>query len=133
MMRLLVVEPGYCPYQAGFDSAADAMQQVIEGPSQILTPFGTPRIGLICSSAQSHLKYNREITEDLPPVRGRFLICGLNGGRIVGLSREQAERYSRQLFLPQTEHWTGDLPAAKVRPEDERYGRKLNFWERIAR
>ena len=46
MMRLLVVEPGYCPYQAGFDSAADAMQQVIEGPSQILTPFGTPRIGV---------------------------------------------------------------------------------------
>ena len=92
MMRLLVVEPGYCPYQAGFESAADAMQQVIEGPSQILTPFGTPRIGLICSSAQSYLKYNREITEDLPPVRGRFLICGLHGGRIVGLSREQAER-----------------------------------------
>ena len=120
MMRLLVVEPGYCPYQAGFDSAADAIQQVIEGPSQVLTPFGTPRIGLICSSAQNSLKYNREITEDFSPVRGRFLICGLNSGRIVGLSREQAERYSRQLFLPQTEHWTGDLPVAKVRPEDER-------------
>ena len=59
MTRLLVVEPSYCPYQAGFSSAATAVSEVIEGESQILKPFGTPRIGLICSKAQSRLKYNR--------------------------------------------------------------------------
>lgn len=47
MTRLLVVEPGYCPYQAGFPSAIAAASEVIEGESQILKPFGTPRIGLI--------------------------------------------------------------------------------------
>lgn len=47
MTRLLVVEPSYCPYQAGFSSAATAVSEVIEGESQILKPFGTPRIGLI--------------------------------------------------------------------------------------
>jgi len=47
MTRLLVVEPGYCPYQAAFTSAAAAVSEVIDGESQILKPFGTPRIGLI--------------------------------------------------------------------------------------
>ena len=36
MTRVLVVEPGYCPYQAGFASSAEAAEQVIEGDHQIL-------------------------------------------------------------------------------------------------
>ena len=28
---------------------------------------------------------------------------------------------------------SGELPAAKVRPQDERYGNKLSFWERLER
>ena len=121
MTRLLVVEPSYCPYQAGFSSAATAVSEVIEGESQILKPFGTPRIGLICSKAQSRLKYNRQVNDEGITVRGRFLICGLNGDKVVGLSKDQADRYS------------GELPAAKVRPQDERYGNKLSFWERLER
>ena len=59
MTRLLVVEPGYCPYQAAFTSAAAAVSEVIDGESQILKPFGTPRIGLICSKTQSRLANQR--------------------------------------------------------------------------
>ena len=101
MTRLLVVEPGYCPYQAGFSSAATAVSEVIEGESQILKPFGTPRIGLICSKAQSRLKYNRQVNDEGITVRGRFLICGLNGDKVVGLSKDQADRYSRLNCPPQ--------------------------------
>ena len=134
MTRFLVVEPGYCPYQAGFSNAAAAVSEVIDGESQILKPFGTPRIGLICSKAQSRLKYNRQINDEGVTVRGRFLICGMYDDKIIGLSKEQAERYSRLLFLPQVESMQGDeLPAAKVRPQDERYGNKLSFWERLER
>ena len=103
MTRLLVVEPGYCPYQAGFPSAIAAASEVIEGESQILKPFGTPRIGLICSKAQSRLKYNRQVNDEGVTVRGRFLVCGLNGDKVIGLSKDQADRYSRLLFLPQVE------------------------------
>ena len=87
MTRLLVVEPGYCPYQAGFSGAAAAVSEVIEGESQILKPFGTPRIGLICSKAQSRLKYNRQINDEGVTVRGRFLICGLHDDKVTGLSK----------------------------------------------
>ena len=64
MTRLLVVEPSYCPYQAGFSSAMAAASEVVEGESQILKPFGTPRIGLICSKSQSQLKYNRQVNDE---------------------------------------------------------------------
>lgn len=134
MTRLLVVEPGYCPYQAGFSNPAAAIEEVIDGDSQVINPFGTSKIGLICSKEQSLLKYNRQIGDDGLTVRGRFLICGLNGDRIIGLSKEQADRYSRLLFLPQVEDMhDGEFPAAKFRPQDERYGSKLSFWERLSR
>lgn len=82
----------------------------------------------------SRLKYNRQVNDEGITVRGRFLICGLNGDKVVGLSKDQADRYSRLLFLPQVEDMaSGELPAAKVRPQDERYGNKLSFWERLER
>ena len=118
MTRLLVVEPSYCPYQAGFSSAATAVSEVIEGESQILKPFGTPRIGLICSKSQSQLKYNRQVNDEGITVRGRFLICGLNGDKVVGLSKDQADRYSRLLFLPQVE----DTPC-RAKPRNWRCSR----------
>lgn len=115
MTRLLVVEPGYCPYQAGFPSAIAAASEVIEGESQILKPFGTPRIGLICSKAQSRLKYNRQVNDEGVTVRGRFLVCGLNGDKVIGLSKDQADRYSRLLFLPQVEDMADEYLSGNVR------------------
>ena len=38
-------EPGYCPYQAAFDSPQAAISEVIEGDSLLLKPFGTSKIG----------------------------------------------------------------------------------------
>ena len=120
MTRLLVVEPSYCPYQAGFSSAATAVSEVIEGESQILKPFGTPRIGLICSKAQSRLKYNRQVNDEGITVRGRFLICGLNGDKVVGLSKDQADRYSRLLFYRKSKIWQA------VNCPPQRYARRMN-------
>ena len=103
MTRLLVVEPGYCPYQAGFPSAMAAASEVVEGESQILKPFrdSTHRADM-ASKSQSQLKYNRQVNDEGVTVRGRFLVCGLNGDKVIGLSKDQADRYSRLLFLPQS-------------------------------
>lgn len=102
MTRVLVVEPGYCPYQAAFDSPQAAISEVIEGDSLLLKPFGTSKIGVVCSKNQSLLKYNRQL-EDGSTIRGRFLVCGLSESKMLGLSKEQAERYNRLLFFPQVE------------------------------
>ena len=47
MTRVLVVEPGYCPYQAAFDIPQAAITEVIEGDSLLLKPFGTSKIGVM--------------------------------------------------------------------------------------
>ena len=100
MTRVLIIEPGYCPYQAAFDSPQAAISEVEDG----------------CT------------------IRGRFLVCGLSESKMLGLSKEQAERYNRLLFFPQVEDMlSGDLPVAKVRPLDERFGSKISFWERLSR
>ena len=49
MTRVLIIEPGYCPYQAAFDSPQAAISEVIEGDSLLLKPFGTSKIGVVCS------------------------------------------------------------------------------------
>ena len=131
MVRLLVVEPGYCPYIANFDNVQSAAQEVVCGESEVILPFGTPKIGLICSKDQSGLRYNRCINEDDIHVYGRFLICGMDGDKMAGLTKEQAERYSRLYFQPQNPcQDVDDFPVAKVRPKDERYGQQPRFWER---
>ena len=131
MVRLLVVEPGYCPYIANFDNVHSAAQEVVCGESEVILPFDTPKIGLICSKDQSGLRYNRCINEDDIHVYGRFLICGMNGDKMTGLTKEQAERYSRLYFQPQNPcQDADDFLIAKVRPKDERYGQKPRFWER---
>ena len=81
MTRVLVVEPGYCPYQAAFDSPQAAISEVIEGDSLLLKPFGTSKIGVVCSKNQSRLKYNRQL-EDGSTIRGRFLVFGLSESKI---------------------------------------------------
>ena len=122
MTRLLVVEPSYCPYQAGFSSAATAVSEVIEGESQILKPFGTPRIGLICSKAQSRLKYNRQVNDEGITVRGRFLICGLNGDKVVGFFFKQKTAYEIAVyfFYRKSKIWQA------VNCPPQRYARRMN-------
>ena len=105
MTRLLVVEPGYCPYQAGFPSAMAAASEVVEGESQILKPFGTPRIGLICSKSQSQLKYNRQVNDEGVTVRGRFLVCGLNGDKVIGYPRIRQTDTADYFFSRKSRIW----------------------------
>ena len=76
MVRLLIIEPGYCPYIANFDNIESAVREVIPGTSQLTLPFDTAKIGMLCSENQSGLKFNRQINEDFS-VYGRCIICGV--------------------------------------------------------
>lgn len=122
------------PFQVRDDDEMDKMVDSVKEYGVMTPAIVRPRKDGGCSKAQSRLKYNRQVNDEGITVRGRFLICGLNGDKVVGLSKDQADRYSRLLFLPQVEDMaSGELPAAKVRPQDERYGNKLSFWERLER
>ena len=99
MTRVLVVEPGYCPYQAAFDSPQAAISEVIEGDSLLLKPFGTSKIGVVCSKNQSRLKYNRQL-EDGCTIRGRFLVCGLSESKMLGAFQRTGRALQSASVLP---------------------------------
>ena len=47
---------GLLPLSGSFDSPQAAISEVIEGDSLLLKPFGTSKIGVVCSKNQSRLK-----------------------------------------------------------------------------
>ena len=80
--------------------------------------------------------YNRTLGS-IGLVQGRFIVCGSRRGRFVGLTREQAQRYSRRLHFPEKfEERDGRLYSLpcdpKIKPKDERLGNsgRFPFFER---
>ena len=62
-MRVLVLEPGYCPYIAFFDSSEEAVSKIIQGERNVSLPFGNDVIALVTSTEQDTLPFNRTIDE----------------------------------------------------------------------
>lgn len=60
-MRVLVLEPGYCPYIAFFDSAEEAVKKIIRGEKNMELPFGNEVIALVSSAQQDSLPFNHSI------------------------------------------------------------------------
>ena len=80
--------------------------------------------------------YNRTLGS-IGLVQGRFIVCGSRRGRFVGLTREQAQRYSRRLHFPEKfEERDGRLYSMpcdpKIKPKDEQLGNpgRFSFFER---
>ncbi|WP_298731783.1 hypothetical protein [uncultured Subdoligranulum sp.] len=133
-MRVLVLEPGYCPYVAFFRSAEEAVRMVVPGPARVSRPFGNEVIALVSSEQQDGLSFNRTIDET-SFVNGRALIFGWDGERLCELSRKQADRYYRRYLYPEklVDEDTGlrMIPQQpKVKPKDERFGHRPAIWER---
>lgn len=133
-MRVVVLEPGYCPYIAIFKSAEDAFR-IIKGNHNISLPFDNDVIALVDSCEQSDMPHNRCINESRS-VNGRALICGWNGSAVCGLTKDQADRYYRRYLYPEKveEGPVGMMiipsMTPRVKPIDERYGKKPNWLER---
>lgn len=133
-MRVLVFEPGYSPYTAFFADGAEAAAKVVKGESEVTLPFDNEVIALVCSKEQEQLPLNRSIN-DGSILKGRAFVCGWDGQRMRELSRKQAERYSRLYLYPEHFVETGDALMAvpqnpRVKPSDERLGRKSWLFER---
>lgn len=134
-MRCLVLEPGYCPYVAIFRNSEEAIRQVLKDTHKVELPFENDVIALVYKENQEGKAHNRTITENLT-VSGCALICGWNGDSVCGLTREQANRYNRRYLYPEKRENTPDgseiiyTDVPRVKPIDERYGKKPNWLER---
>lgn len=97
-ITVLVVEPWQLPYEARISNNYQAMQEIVGGPIEIVSPFDDSAILVCCEIGKLlGLPLNREIQGDI--IAGTFFICGIDPHRsdFISLSSIQIDRY-RQLF-----------------------------------
>ena len=94
-MKVLIVEPGYSPYEADLENTPAALTAVLESEQYTAAfPFDNTVIAAVYGG-DAEKPYNRTLGS-IGLVQGRFIVCGSRRGRFVGLTREQAQRYSRR-------------------------------------
>ena len=99
-MKVLIVEPGYSPYEADIENTLASLTAVLESEQYTAAfPFDNTVIAAVYGG-DAEKPYNRTLGS-IGLVQGRFIVCGSRRGRFVGLTREQAQRYSRRLHFPE--------------------------------
>lgn len=93
-MNVLVVEPGFLPYEKEIDGLPD-MQEIVGGNIQAIYPFKDD-VAVVCNEEGifQHLEYNRSIPErGYGGVFGTFFVCGLGEESFTSLTPEQMNTY----------------------------------------
>ena len=95
-MNILVVEPGYAPYEKEINGLHE-MQATAGGPIQALYPFDE-KVAVICNDEGliSGLPFNRSIEGGYDGVFGTFFVCGLGEETFCSLTQAQMETYKRK-------------------------------------
>ena len=94
-MNVLVVEPGFYPYEKEVNGLSE-MQKLVGGPIQAIYPF-QEAVALVCNEegVNLQLEFNRMIPErSYGGIFGTFFICGLGEDDFISLTPEQVKTYT---------------------------------------
>ena len=99
-MKILIVEPGKHPHEAGIPHTLEEMQRVVGGYIEASYPW-EDRVGLVCNEEGLYCdcEWNRYICEGVA-IKGTFFICGLGEEDFTDLSPEMMDKYKRLLWNP---------------------------------
>lgn len=92
-MNVLVVEPGYAPYEKEINGLRE-MQAIVGGRIQAIYPYKEPA-AIVCNDDGMliGLPFNRSIEGGYGGVCGTFFVCGLGQEDFCSLTPEQVQRY----------------------------------------
>lgn len=95
-MNVLVVEPGYLPYEKEINGLHE-MQAVVGGLIQAIYPYEEP-VALVCNDEGilQGLRFNRSVEGGYGGVFGTFFVCGLGEEDFCSLTPEQVSRYKEK-------------------------------------
>lgn len=96
-MKVLVVEPGFLPYEEEIDGLP-AMKEIVGGPIQAIYPF-QENVAVVCNAEGSNwrMEFNRSILErSYGGVFGPFFVCGLGEDSFTSLTPEQMKKYKNR-------------------------------------
>lgn len=96
-MNVLVVEPGFLPYEKEIDGLPD-MNKIVGGPIGAIYPF-KENVAVVynANSADLKMEFNRSIPErNYGGVFGTFFVCGLGEENFISLTLEQMRIYKER-------------------------------------
>ena len=94
-MKVLMVEPGFAPYEAEINGLRE-MQQAVGGRIQAIYPF-EEQVGVVCNDEGliNGLPFNRSMPGGYEGVFGNFFVCGLGEEDFCSLTPEQMQKYKK--------------------------------------
>lgn len=97
-MNILVVEPGYAPYEKEIDGLEE-MQATVGGLIQAIYPY-EEKVALVCNEEGliNGMEFNRSVEGGYQGVFGPFFVCGLSEDNFCSLTPEQMERYKKKFY-----------------------------------
>lgn len=96
-MNVLVVEPGFLPYEKEIDGLRE-MEETVGGPIEAIYPF-QENVAVVTNAngANNKLEFNRSILErGYGGVFGTFFVCGLGEETFISLTPEQMATYKER-------------------------------------
>ena len=99
-MNVLVVEPGYLPYEKEIKDDADhleQMQSIVGGLIEPIYPYHE-EVAIVCNEEGliNGLPFNRSVPGGYGGVFGTFFICGLGEEEFCSLPPELTERFKKE-------------------------------------
>ena len=99
-MNVLVVEPGYLPYEKEILDSADhleQMQSIVGGLIEPIYPYHE-EVAIVCNEEGliNGLPFNRSVPGGYGGVFGTFFICGLGEEDFCSLPPELMERFKKE-------------------------------------
>ncbi len=94
-MKVLIVKPGYAPYEAELNGLKE-MQDTVGGTIQAIYPF-QDKAAVVCNEEGIHLglPFNRSVPGGYGGVFGTFFVCGVGEEDFCSLTPEQIKTYKR--------------------------------------
>lgn len=95
-MNVLVVEPGFAPYEKEIHGLSQ-MQETVGGLIQAIYPF-EEEVAVVCNDEGILLgmPFNRSMEGGYGGVFGPFFVCGLGEEDFCSLTPEQVETYKKK-------------------------------------
>ena len=99
-MNVLVVEPGYLPYEKEIQDGADhleQMQAIVGGLIEPIYPYHE-EVAIVCNEEGliNGLPFNRSVPGGYGGVFGTFFICGLGEEDFCSLPPKLMERFKKE-------------------------------------
>ena len=97
-MTVLMVEPGYVPYEKTIPNTLEAKQELVGGLITAIYPY-EEMVAIVANDEGIllNMDFNRSVEGGYGGVFGPFFVCGLTEDSFCSLPPDQMERFKKKL------------------------------------